>query len=521
MAGRAVTTQSAPDLKRLGDLTRLFLQQVAENKIRKYKPYEWQRDFHSHGLHCPERMLMAANRVGKTISAACEVSFHLTGDYPKPGEYRYSATDTAVIAGFANVGDDVWPEGWTGKRFERPTLVWTGSPTNETSRDIVQAELLGGLGEKLGTGWVPKAKILGTPKTRQAGVKDVVDSFQVRHKSGGLSTCNLKTYEQGWQKWQGTAPHVVWLDEEPDDYKIFSEAQTRILTSKGILLVTFTPLLGETELVLHFRDLAGVEGSGVYLRGASWNDAPHLSDEDKTRLAASYRAHERKARTEGIPMMGEGAVFPVNDDQISIQPFEIPKHWARIKGIDFGIAEGHPAAGAEIAWDRDQDVIYVIDCYRKSHEEAPYHVAWLNKSNKDVPVAWPHDGMNREKVGGRILADAYRSHGANMLAKSARYKVAGESDDKGGPQPVEPIVEEVLERMMTGRFRVFAHLSEWFEEKRSYHRKDGLIVARRDDILKATFYAIMMRRYAISLNALVAQFARSNAPSAPIASMRL
>lgn len=468
-------------------LVELFWKQVAGFKIAQYKPYPWQKEYHAAGVANPERMLMAANRVGKTISAGCEISYHLTGDYPP------------------------W---WEGKKFLKPTLVWTGSPTNETSRDIVQAELLGGMGEKLGTGWVPRSRLVGSPKTRQAGVKDVVDSFHVRHASGGLSTCNLKTYEMGWQKWQGTAPHVVWLDEEPNDYMIYSEAQTRILTSQGVILVTFTPLLGVTDLVQHFQD----GGPGIYLKGASWNDAPHLSNEDKERLRLSYRAHERKARTEGIPMMGEGAVFPVDDEEISVAPFKIPDHWTRGKGCDFGI--NHPAAGVEMAHDRDQDVIYVIDCYRKEGEAAPYHAAWFNKTNREIPVAWPHDGMNREKSGGRTLADAYRSNGVNMMAKSARYpKVPGE-EEKGGGQPVEPIVDEVLTRMLTGRFKVFSNLGQFFEEKRSYHRKDGVIVPKRDDILKAAFYAIMMKRYWMPLSQLHRPH-HSMAPQHPIASTRI
>lgn len=474
------------DLAKIAELTRKLEWQVAGQKLKRYSPYPWQKDFHAAGVDHPERMLMAANRVGKTQCAAAEVAMHLTGDYPD------------------------W---WQGRRFDHPTLCWTGSPTNETSRDIVQTELLGGMGEKLGTGWVPRSSIVGTPKTRQAGVKDVVDSFTVRHKSGGLSICTMKTYEQGWQKWQGTAPHVVWDDEEPDDYMIYSESQTRILTSKGILLVTFTPLRGVTDLVQHFQD----GGKGIWLRGASWDDAPHLSAEDKERLSASYRSHERDARTKGIPMLGEGAIFPVSDDDIKQEPFKIPSHFARMKGCDFGM--DHPAAGVEIAWDRDQDIIYVIDCYRKANEKAPYHAAWFTKANRNVPVAWPHDGMNREKVGGRVLADAYRDHGVNMLAKSARYpKVPGEPE-KGGPQPVEPIVDEVLERMLSGRFKVFSNLSEWFDEKRSYHRKDGIIQAKRDDILKATFYAVMMKRYAVPLT--IANAMPRSAPMAPIATMRI
>ena len=495
----------AVDLELIAEFEKAVALERKQSKISGYHPYFWQLAFHAAGIDNQERMLMAANRVGKTMSAAAEVSYHLTGQYPEPGQFFYTKDDIQVKMGIKQEGMDVWPEGWPGKRFENPVLCWTGSPPNETSRDIVQHELLGGLSEDLGTGAIPKHLIVGKPALRQAGVKNVVDSFEVRHKSGGLSKCVMKTYEQGWQKWQGTAPHVVWLDEEPDDYMIFSEAQTRVLSSRGIILVTFTPLLGMTELVEHFQNA----GQGTYLKTATWDDVLHLTKEDKDRLAGAYRAHEREARTKGIPMMGEGAVFPVADGDIMVDPFEIPPHFARIRGCDFGI--DHPAAGVDLAWDRDQDVIYVIDCYKKANETAPYHAAWLKRGDLPIPVAWPHDGMNREKAGGNTLAQAYRQHGAEMLPKSARYKKApGEKTDKGGPQPVEPIVDEMLERMQTGRFKVFCHLSEWFEEKRSYHRKDGKIVPKRDDIMKATQYALMMKRYAATKTQLLGGSQRSN-----------
>ena len=439
----------------------------------RYTPYVWQDEFHEAGVEFPERMLMAANRVGKTKSAAAEVAFHLTGKYP---------------------------EWWKGKRFDHPVLVWTGSPTNETSKDIVQKELLGGIGEDVGTGSVPKKLIVGKPSTRQAGVRGVVDSFQVRHSSGGLSTCILKTYEQGWVKWQGTAPHVVWLDEEPDDYMIYSEAQTRTLTSNGIVLVTFTPLHGVTELVQHFQQ----GGPGIFIKGATWDDAPHLSKEDKERLAGSYRAHERDARTKGTPMLGEGSVFPVPEESLLCDPFQVPDHYARIKGCDFGM--DHPAAGVEIAWDRDFDVMYVVDCYKRAGETSAYHATWFNK-NRDhnrhlIPVAWPHDGINTEKSGGSKVMQAYKNNGVRMLSKSACYPKDPGGKEKYGPQPVEPIVEEVLSRMLEGRFKVFSNQRLWLEDFRSYHRKDGKIVARNDDILKATFYAVMMKRYAVPMTSL-------------------
>ena len=46
--------------------------------------------------------------------------------------------------------------------------------------------------------------------------------------------------------------------------------------------------------------------------------------------------------------------------------------------------------------------------------------------------------------------------------------------------------------------KVFANLTEWMEEFRMYHRKDGLIVKERDDLMSATRIAIMMLRIATS-----------------------
>lgn len=432
----------------------------------KWSNKPWQLDFHNAGANHRERMIICANRVGKSISAAYETSLHMTGNYPD------------------------W---WEGKRFSKPVLIWTGSPTNETSRDIVQKELLGGISkEELGTGFLPQNMIIGRPKMRQAGVSDVVDTFKVRHISGGISTCVLKTYEQGWRKWQGTQPDVVWLDEEPEDFKIYTEALTRLLTSKGIMMVTFTPLLGQTDIVLHFQDS---NSSQVWMETATWDDAPHLNPEDKASMIESYPDHEVQARTQGVPMMGEGRIFTTSEDEIAIDPIEIPSHWPRICGIDFGI--DHPFGAGWVAYDRDTDTIYVYDCYRKKGELPTYHSSAINSRGDWIPVSWPHDGVNRDKGSevGRRLFEVYKTHGVNMLSRSARYK-----NDKGGAQPQWPIIEEIKERERTGRFKVFKTCSIYLEERRNYHvkAKDGKIkiVDRRDDTLKAVFYAIMMKRFA-------------------------
>jgi hypothetical protein len=52
------------------------------------------------------------------------------------------------------------------------------------------------------------------------------------------------------------------------------------------------------------------------------------------------------------------------------------------------------------------------------------------------------------------------------------------------------------ERERTGRLKVARHLNEWLEERRFYHRKDGQIVKIKDDLMSATRFALMMKRYA-------------------------
>ncbi|HYV68510.1 MAG TPA: hypothetical protein VE970_00215 [Pseudolabrys sp.] len=61
---------------------------------------------------------------------------------------------------------------------------------------------------------------------------------------------------------------------------------------------------------------------------------------------------------------------------------------------------------------------------------------------------------------------------------------------------VEAGLMDMLNRMQSGRFKVFKHLNDWWEEFRLYHRKDGKVVKEGDDLMCATRYALMMLRHA-------------------------
>jgi len=438
-----------------------FADSLQENRMYQYTPYEWQHRFHAAGKDYVERMLMAANRVGKTFSAAEEAAFHATG---------------------------IYPDWWDGKTFDKPTLGWIGGITNESLRDIVQKEVLGGLGDKYGTGTIPK-HLLGKAKMRQAGISGVVDSVTVKHVSGKTSDIVFKSYEQGWRKWQGTEPDYIWLDEEPDDYKIYTECRTRIITSDGIIFITFTPLTGLTAMVLHFQE--GKEGT--MMMNVTWDDAPHLTEKQKRLALSSFPEHEREARSKGIPMMGEGRLFPFAEEDYICDPIDIPEFWREIIGIDFGW--DHPAGTSKIAYDASNDIIYVSKSHKKDKMDAAHHaevIKGMGGGLGGVPVTWPHDGLNTEKGKGTQLIKNYKNKNLNLLSKSARF------DNKtGGGQSIERSVMEIYERIESGRFKIFSTEKLLLEEMRNLHRKDGKVVDRLDDCFKSVCYAMMMLRFAV------------------------
>lgn len=400
------------------------------------------------------RMFMAANRVGKTEGVGLyEAVLHMTGRYP---------------------------EWWEGKRFERPVRVWLCGDTSKTVREILQLKLLGPWGE-FGTGLLPLDAIdKWTPK---AGVPETVDTFQVRHVSGGLSRGVFKSYDQKRQAFQGTEQDLILLDEEPP-LDIYTECLLRTMTTGGMIALTFTPLAGMTELIKHMRV------SGAWEVGATWDDVPHLSQEVKDELWRQTPAHMRDARALGIPQRGSGVVFPVSRHTIEIEPFLIPSTFARIGGLDFGW--DHPSAAVELAHDLEADVIYLTKEHQQRQATPTIFAAGIKPWGKWLPWAWPHDGLRQDKdpQGGKQVAQLYREQDLNLLPSPASW------NDETMDNSVEPGVLGMLDYMMTGRFKVFRTLTLWLRQFDEYHRKDGVIVKEDDDLMDASRIAFMMRRHA-------------------------
>ena len=221
---------------------------------------------------------------------------------------------------------------------------------------------------------------------------------------------------------------------------------------------------------------------------AGWADVPHLDDTTKRELAESFPAHEREARMNGAPVLGSGKVFPVAEDAIVIPPIPLPAHWPRIIGLDFGY--DHPAAAVWLAWDRDSDTVYVTEEFGIRESSPVMQAPLLAGKGKWIPIAWPHDGLQHDKGSGEQLAEIYRKHGANLLPERATFE--------DGSNGLEAGIMEMLDRMQTGRWKVFSTCGGWLEEFRLFHRKDGVIVKKKDDRISASRYGMMMLRFAVT-----------------------
>ena len=396
------------------------------HRLDYFKPYPWQKKFYKAGNQNKQRLLMAANRVGKTASMAVEVAYHLTGNYPD------------------------W---WNGIRFKKPTSIWCLGVSGEQLRDVLVKELFGaylGDGKFDGNGLIRQDQVyqvtpaMGTPRL----TRDVA----VRHATGNTSLVSFKSYTQGQHVLMGSSQDFIWIDEEPVDPTIYPQCLTRTATGNGgeggYVTMTFTPENGVTELVAQFMDN---RQAGQHLANATWEDAKHLNKETKEQLLAAIPEYQREMRSKGIPVLGEGMVFPISEEVVKCDPFEIPGHYKKLSAIDFGIT--HPTCGLDGLQPGHRYDLCVRHLQERGRDTGGTRIGH-QVTGKTIPMIYPHDGDSTEKGSGKTLAEMYIESGVLMVGKFT---------NPDGTNYVEPGLMEMLERFRTGRLQVFSNLSPWFE----------------------------------------------------------
>ena len=424
------------------------------NQFRKYfrangpwrrELYQKHMTFFNAGAEFKERLFMAANRVGKSDAGAYEVTCHLTGNYPD------------------------W---WRGRRFDHPVQVWACGTSSETTRDIVQTKLLGKLGA-LGTGMIPGDLLIRTTP-RKSGISGSIETAWIKHATGGESVIGLKSYEQGRKSFEGTAKHVIWCDEEPPA-DCYTEMLVRTATTEGILLITFTPIQGMSEVVKGFVQPENPQSAkSKWFVQASWDDVPHIPEEEKNKIRATMQPYQIRARTLGEPSMGAGAIYQIGENQIRCNLFAIPEHWPRVYGMDVG---WNRTAVIWAAQDLESGVIYLYDEHYEAQGEPAAHARAVRARGERIRGVIDPSCLQSAQSDGRTLMDMYRSHGLNLSPAI---------------NAIEAGIQKVWDLLVGGRLKVMPNCENWFNEFRNYHRNEnGKIVKREDHLMDATRYLIV------------------------------
>lgn len=429
---------------------------VKTRKLGSYYPdtgplrrelYPKHMQFFEAGPKHRERLMLAANRVGKTEGVGgFEMALHLTGLYPK------------------------W---WIGRKFTRAISAWAAGDTSKTVREIIQFKLLGPINE-IGSGLIPKDLIIKT--TPKHGLPEAVDTIYVKHASGGISEINLKSYDQKRHSFQGTEKDLIWLDEEPP-LDIYTECLLRTMTNNGMLMLTFTPLLGMSETVMAFlqngKITDKVEGSKFVVM-ATWDDAPHLSQAVKDELWNSIPPFQRDARSKGVPQLGAGAIFPVPESDFVVDDFPLPAHWPRAYGMDVG---WNRTAAPWGAWDRETDTLYLYSEHYRGQAEPSIHAEAVKSRGAWIPGVMDPASRGRSQRDGQQLMQDYKDLGLDI-------DVAFNGVESG--------LYEVWQRLSTGRLKVFRSMGNWLFEFRLYRRNEkGQIVKENDHLMDGTRYLVM------------------------------
>lgn len=447
------------DLEDLLSLMEAKEQELLYNKLAtrfpdegKYsrKAYDKHIQFINASSQFPQRAFLGGNRTGKTETAAYEMAVHLTGKYPK------------------------W---WQGVKFLNPIEAWAAGISNKDTKDIVQKALFGPE-EDIGSGMIPKEDI--GKIAMKAGVTDAIGTAKIRHISGGWSTITFKSYEERRPSFQGTKKQVIWLDEEPTiDPTIYTECVMRLMDEyrPGLMMCTFTPLSGLSDVALKFVPNLIANGPCEHDKykfaiQVSWDDVPHIPDDEKEKMWAECSPHERLARSKGIPSLGSGAIYPYLEEDITCKPFQIPEWWPKVYGMDTG---WHRTAAVWGAQDPDTKIIYIYSEHYLAEAHPAIHASAIKTRGNWIIGASDPAGANISD--GRKIFDLYVEEGLDIVK-------AEKQDREGG-------ILKVSQMFASGQLKIFTSLGNTLNEIRRYRRDEkGDIVKKNDHAMDAMRYLL-------------------------------
>jgi len=227
-----------------------------------------------------------------------------------------------------------------------------------------------------------------------------------------------------------------WIEEASDvALTIFIQLKTRLrnnVTKDHFGILSTNPSMGwiKSEFLLQSQSIKGGTVDYSNQMNAELNPfySTHISETAKNKyLPKDFIEMNSKGKEQwwinrflnASFENKEGNVYPQWEDSL-VQPFEIPKHWEKIQGSDFGIND--PTVALWGAIDPKTGTTYICDEHYESGKAVPHHAIEMKKRLDTIPfgrlrfVVGDPSGQNRSHSDMRSVFEHYAEHGVYFQA---------------------------------------------------------------------------------------------------------
>jgi len=458
--------------EKLQELVVAVQEDMRYNQLKYFRPFEHQLRFFKTG-QSDRRGILAANRIGKTVSTCFETAMHLTGQYPEWWQgKRFNRAITAMVAG----------EGWTQVAL------------------VLQNELLGTpdvkLHESMGTGAIPRNCIV-MDTMRGDGANCL--GIEIRHASGENSYLLFANYTQEVRQMQGFKLSLAVFDEQPPD-DFFSEIVTRTATTQGQVLCSFTPLKGLNGLVSKFWNH---EEGYDHIR-VSWDDVPEydpwgepfLLQATRDQLERDYLPHERDARRNGVPVMGKGAVFQLRSwptYKTGDYDFRNTRGLQRIIALDLGLVNDKTVISL-LYWDPNEREGWLHTQIVVTGVEEANPMNYINHLMRPevfgTPIVLPADAntKGRYTMSSQSIRELFEQYELNVHPDA----IMNPPDDQGRKTNHKAYGINVMRQMLElGTLHINENCTHFLREAQNYFVDPQGRFSDPDDCIDSARYALI------------------------------
>lgn len=471
----SLVTIPGPLRTQLQDLAIDVCDDMKYNQLKYFRPFEHQKTFFETGSHLSSerRGILAANRIGKTVSTCAETAMHLTGQYP---------------------------EWWTGYRFDKPiTCMVAGEGWSQVAL-VLQNELIGTqdikISDNLGTGMIPRDCIV-TDTMRNDGANCI--GVEIKHISGNKSYLLFANYTQEVRQLQGFKLNLAVFDEQPPD-DFFSEIVTRTATTQGKVLCSFTPLKGLNGLVSKFWN----KEEGYEFIRVSWDDVPEydpwgqpfLLAATRRQLERDYLPHEREARIAGKPVLGRGAVFPLANWPTYMTgeiDFNRMPNIHRIIALDLGLVNDKTVISL-MYWEPFERVAYLHKQITVQGIEEAVPTQYINHLLRPevfgTPIVLPADAntAGRYTMSASSIRELFESYELNVLPKP----IMNPPDSEGRVTNHKAYgINQMRQMLESGTLMINENCTQFINDARNYFVDQHGRFSDPDDTIDSCRYAIL------------------------------